>query len=78
VSQVYAAAKRHLAKLLGRPLSLEERARLFAESRKGVQSIPLGDDSVVLEINLPPDPRLPSHDGWALEQKIVYRFVPTP
>lgn len=78
VSQVYVAAKRHLAKLLGRALSLEERARLFAESQKGVQSIPLGDRAVVLEISLPPDPRLPSHDSWALEQKIVYRFVPTP
>jgi hypothetical protein len=43
-----------------------------------VQSVPLGDASVVLEISLPPDPRLPSHDGWALEQKIVYRFVPAP
>jgi len=78
VSQVYVAAKRHLAKLLGRPLSLEERTRLFAESQKGVQSTPLGDRAVVLEISLPPDPRLPSHDGWALEQTIVYRFLPTP
>ena len=78
VSQVYVAAKRHLAKLLGRPLSLDERRQLFAESQKGVQSIPIGDGSIVLEINLPPDPRLPSHDGWALEQKIIYRFVPTP
>ena len=78
VSQVYVAAKRHLAKLLARPLSLDERKQLFAESQKGVQSIPIGDGSVVLEINLPPDPRLPSHDGWALEQKIVYRFVPAP
>lgn len=78
VNQVYVAAKRHLAKLLGRPLSLEERTGLFSESRKGVQSVPLGDASVVLEISLPSDPRLPSHDGWALEQKIVYRFVPAP
>jgi glycosyltransferase involved in cell wall biosynthesis len=77
VSQVYIAAKRHLEKLLARPLSLEERKRLFGESQKGVQSTPIGDASVVLEINLPPDPRLPSHDGWALEQKIIYRFVPT-
>jgi hypothetical protein len=43
-----------------------------------VQSVPLGDPAVVLEISLPPDPRLPSHDGWALEQTIVYRFVPVP
>jgi glycosyltransferase involved in cell wall biosynthesis len=78
VSQVYVTAKRHLAKLLARPLSLEERKRLFAESQRGVQSVPVGDGSVVLEINLPPDPRLPSHDGWALEQQVVYRFVPRP
>lgn len=78
VSQVYVAAKRHLAKLLSRPLSLEERTRLFAESRKGVESVPIGDGNVVLEINLPPDARLPAHDGWALEQKIIYRFVPRP
>ena len=78
VNQVYVGAKRQVAKILGRPLTLDERKQLFAECQKGVQSVPIGDDNVVLEISLPPDPRLPSHDGWTLEQKIVYRFVARP
>jgi len=59
VNQVYVGAKRQLAKILGRPLTLDERKQLFVECQKGVQSVPIGDDNVVLEISLPPIPACP-------------------
>jgi len=74
-SQVYIAAKVDLTKVLGRPLSLEERRHLFRESQKGVAAIPAGAPEAVLEVNLPSEPRIPSLPEWALEHKLVYRFL---
>ena len=74
-SHVYIAAKTDLTRILGRPLSLEERKHLFAESQIGVSAIPVGASTAVLEISLPSDLRIPSPPEWALEHKIVYRFL---
>lgn len=78
VSQVYLSAKADLTKVLGRPLTLEERNRLFAESQKGVLAAPPGTSPSVLEVNLPSDQRVPSDPQWVLEHKIVYRFLRRP
>ena len=75
VNQVYIAAKVDLAKILGRPLSLAERTRLFEESRKGVAAVPVGAAGAVLEVSLPGDSRIPAHPEWTLEHKLVYRFL---
>lgn len=78
VGQVYLAAKTDLTRMLGRPLSLEERKKLFGESQRGVQAVPPGAPNPTLEIALPSDPRVPSEPDWALEHKLVYRFVRRP
>ena len=75
VNQAYIAAKVDLTKILGRALSLEERKQLFSESQRGVLAIPLGAPAAVLEINLPPDVRIPSQPDWTLEHKLIYRFL---
>jgi len=71
---VYLAAKRDLARVLARPLSLAEREHLFAESQKGVAAVQPGSAEAALEVKLPMDPRLPSQPEWVIEHKLVYRF----
>jgi hypothetical protein len=78
VNVVYIAAKADLTRILGRPLSFHERKHLFAESQRGASSARPTDTGMVLEINLPADPRLPLHPDWALEHRLVYRFSHGP
>jgi len=40
-----------------------------------VAAIPAGAPEAVLEVNLPSEPRIPSLPEWALEHKLVYRFL---
>lgn len=78
VNVVYIAAKRDLARMLGRPLSLAERTQLFAESQKAEAAVPGTGPGIALEVTLPVDQRLPSHPDWVLEHKLVYRFPRRP
>lgn len=75
VSRVYMEAKSDIARMLGRPLSLEERRQIYQEAQRGVISMPSGAPAAVLEVNLPMGSPLPPNTDWTLEKKLVYRIV---